>query len=203
MLVKETKNLESKVKDLEEIIANHKADNERNKASFQLKMTNLSEQINSKIVENEDLKKDLKIKETKLLDMENREVKAKDDLDNIKKKVKHLEEVNSQYLNEVKDINTSAANYKDEITLKMNAKDTELEKLQNIHNILKDLYEKQHVKYYTLVETKEMLEKLLEKQVKELKDKNKIINECVNCKKSCNTGSGLKRHAKTIYSKEC
>ena len=73
------------------------------------------------------------------------------------------------------------------------AKNEQLDKLKNTHNILKDLFESQHKKYYTLLETKEMLDKLFEKQTKDLETKNKIINECVTCRKILNSGNNTKK----------
>ena len=203
---KENKNFMGKVIELEENITNEKLDSESNKTSFQLKLANFTEQIKSKNTENEDLKNELNIKETKMqnLNTKIRDLENKQNgVDHLQKKVKHLQEINDHYQNEVKEMNSAAAKDKMENTVMIKAKNVELEKLKNTHNILKDLFENQHKKHYNLIETKEMLDKLFEKQTKDLTNKTKIINECVTCRKTLINGNSLKKHSKTIYSKEC
>ena len=102
-----------------------------------------------------------------------------------------------------KEVKAAAAAENIDVSVMIKAKNEQLEKLKNTHNILKDLFKSQHQKYYTLLETKEMLDKLFEKQTKDLTKKNKIINDCAICRKSLNSGNNMKKHSKTIYSKEC
>ena len=84
----------------------------------------------------------------------------------------------------------------------LEAKYDEARKIENTHNILKDLYENQHTKYFKLLKAKETLEEDIKIKERDFKTKTDVCETCVYCKRACKTKPDLKKHV-TIYSKEC
>ena len=120
-----------------------------------------------------------------------------------KEQIKVLEKKNDQLETECQNINTILANEKKEFTDTIKSQKLETEKLERTHNILKELFENQHVKYFNLLKSKELLEEEIQTQVRKFRNKASICESCEICKKISKTQSYLKKHIPTIYSKEC
>ena len=74
--------------------------------------------------------------------------------------------------------------------------------IEKAHSILKELFEKQHTKYYELLQSKEALEEEFKIEEQKLQNQSRICDACGNCRKTFQSSSDIKRHIRTIYSKE-
>ena len=124
-------------------------------------------------------------------------------INNLKVETNDLKNIIDHYKIDNREIKIYSAKEKIELTNTIETQKVEKEKLDKTHRILKDLYEKQNTKYFNLLETKETLEEALQKKEKELKNNNSICDTCTFCKKTIKDGNVVKKHIRTIYSKEC
>ena len=120
-----------------------------------------------------------------------------------KDQIKVLEKKNDQLEPECQNMNTILANDKKEFTDTVKSQKLETDKLERTHNILKELFENQQVKYFNLLISKELLEEEIQTQVRKFKNKASICDSCEICKKMLKTRSELKKHKPTIFCKEC
>ena len=120
----------------------------------------------------------------------------------LKTEANFLKELNEHHKIEMKNTNIEHAKGKAELHKNLEAKTNELEKIENTHNILKDLYEAQHKKCFNLLRQKEALEEEIKNKERESKLKAGLCETCVYCRKYSKPKTDLQRH-RTIYSKEC
>ena len=218
-LEKELENLKSEILNLNRTIKLYQHDNEKIKTEKEALEKDLKEKDEIiEILETNDKAKELKVTTyscylcdcenptrkdflTNVQSIHNQTKTAEENVEKytkeirvLKEEVKHIKGLNSNYQNETNVIKINVENDKIKFTELIKAKNSDTEKIKLTHDILKDLYEKQHNKYYALLETKEMLEASLETKQKELKAKNMIREKCDDCGELSKTNSSLKKH---------
>ena len=106
-------------------------------------------------------------------------------------------------MNENRDLKINEAKEKSDYANIIEKQNIDNDRIEKGHKILKDLYEKQNIKYFNLLENKKALEESLENQERKLKIKTAICDACDICNKTFRNRTSLKKPTKTIYSKEC
>ena len=155
----------------------------------------------------ESLEKALKSQESKnnmlMKEFEDKHATNNQRLNDLNLTINSLKNINEPFMNENRDLKINEAKEKSDSANIIEKQNIDNDRIEKGHKILKDLYEKQNIKYFNLLENKKALEESLENQERKLKIKTAICDACDICNKTFRNRTSLKKPTKTIYSKEC